>query len=303
MSAADSESIAGGDSIDAFLPALLIPATNPLTSDKVTLGKRLFSETALSTTGRYSCASCHDPAQHFTDGRPVAIGATGQRHTRNTPTLYNVGYNASFGWEDLGLEDLEAQHYVPLFNTAPVEMGYTDDLLLRLIRGNEVQQEDYAAQFASAFPGEEITTAHLVAAIASYVRTIRAPVSAFDRYLFFDDKSNFDKDAEAGLILFFSARLGCANCHASFNFSGSVVHQQQQALPVFHVMGVSGSTVGIRAPTLRAVAHTGPYMHDGSITSLDEVIRHYENADSERVPEFTLTNDERLQLVAFLKTL
>lgn len=107
------------------LPEPVVPANNPASASKIELGKRLFSEGALSATGEFSCASCHQPQQHFTDGLAVARGATGELHSRNTPTLYNVAYNASFGWDDQGIDTLEAQHLIPLENTDPVEMGFS----------------------------------------------------------------------------------------------------------------------------------------------------------------------------------
>ena len=275
-----------------------MPTDNPDSPQKIALGKRLFTEPRLSVTGQHSCASCHQPDRHFTDGEKVAIGATGQSHTRNTPTLYNVAYHASFGWSDAGLTTLEAQHLVPLLNTEPVELGYTEAHLHALLNSR-----NYATEFADVFPTSQITTIHLAQALASYVRSIRAPLSAFDRYLFFGDEGALSVDARVGLTLFFSDRLGCTHCHASFNFSGPIAHQVQRAEPVFHVMGVSNSTEAFRAPTLRMVQHTAPYMHDGSIATLRDVIAHYQQIDSERVPDFELSETEIGQLIEFLRAL
>jgi cytochrome c peroxidase len=281
-----------------FYPTALVPADNPSTAEKVALGERLFREPALSVTGHFSCASCHQPDQHFTDGLPVAIGATGERLTRNTPTLYNVAFNASLNWDDQGLTRLEDQHLVPLLNDNPVEMGYDASLLADLLK-----DPAYASAFDAAFPGQTITTRELAQAIAAYVRTIRAPVSAFDRYLFFDEQSALSAEARAGMSLFFSERTGCSHCHASLNFSGAVVHELQQALPVFHVTGVGGSEHAFRAPTLRAIRHTQPYMHDGSLESLPAVLDHYQSTQAERVPKFSLSGTETAQLIAFLESL
>ena len=103
-------------------PPPLIPADNPLTPAKIALGERLFHDQRLSVNHTMSCASCHQPERHFTDGRPRAVGALGELHPHNTPTLYNTAYNASYGWRDDGLTSLEAQHRVPLYNDAPVEI-------------------------------------------------------------------------------------------------------------------------------------------------------------------------------------
>lgn len=257
----------------------------------------LFSETLLSSTGEYSCASCHQPQRHFTDGRARALGATGELHQFNTPTLYNVAFNASFGWTDSGLDSLESQHLVPLYNQHPVEMGYQPGLLQKLL-----EQPAYAHAFQQVF-AEPASTSNMIKAIAAYVRTIRAPVSAFDRYLFFDITDDFAALQQHGMELFFSARLGCTTCHASLNFSGPVQHVIQQAPAAFHITGVGGTTQAFRAPSLRQIANTAPYMHDGSLTSLTEVLHHYETVSAPHVPDFALSDAERSALIAFLQAL
>lgn len=281
-----------------FFPDPITPADNPLTPEKIALGKRLFSEIRLSVNNTYSCASCHQPSRHFTDGRRLAVGATGATHHRHTPTLYNVAFNTSFGWEDMGLRSLEQQHLVPLLNREPVEMGFTDSLLRTL-----AQDATYVAAYQAAFDDTSITLTNSLRAIASYVRTLRAPQSAFDRYLFHDEASAMSAAARNGMALFFSGRLGCSSCHASLNFSGPIRHALMDAEPVFHITAVGGSSTPFRAPTLRAIRHTAPYMHDGSVPDLMAVIRHYETVDAERIPEFKLTEQERGELVAFLETL
>ena len=148
-----------------------------------------------------------------------------------------------------------------------------------------------------------ISTDHVVKALASYVRTLVAPPSPFDAYVFDDDKSVMSPAALAGMTLFFSARLGCAQCHASLTLSGPISHAVTQAPPVFHVTAVSGSARAFRAPTLRMVRATAPYMHDGSLATLGDVIDHYQTAQLERVPAFSLSAAERTQLIAFLETL
>lgn len=280
---------------NAWLPLPIEPSNNPSTPAKVTLGRALFHETGLSSTDRYSCASCHQPEQHFTDGLPVAIGATGQRHTRNTPTLYNVAYHASYGWDDLGVTRLEAQHHRPLTSTNPLEMGFKPRLLQRL--------DHYEPQFVQAFGNPEISLDTVIQAIAAYVRTLRPPLSPWDRLVFFDEREAMGTDARHGMTLFFSDRLGCSGCHSSFNFSGPVRHQGTEQAPEFYRTGTGSPSQAFRAPTLRAVGYTAPYMHDGSIASLGDVLIHYEQTDAKEVPDFVLTDEERDQLVAFLKAL
>lgn len=281
-----------------YLPAPIIPSDNPLTPAKVALGKRLFSEPMLSVTGAYSCASCHQPGRHFTDGLPRAIGAQGDELASNTPTLYYAGFSSSLGWQDTGTRTLEQQHRSPLFNTDPVEMGYSETRLANLRR-----DRDYPSQFAAAFPDDGISTSTVVKALASYVRTLVPEPSAFDAYLFDDDHSALSVAAQAGMGLFFSSRLGCSQCHASLAFSGPISHALQRAQPVFHVTGVGDSGRAFRAPTLRRVAHTAPYMHDGSLATLQQVVQHYQHVNAKRVPKFTLTETEQRQLIAFLRSL
>lgn len=281
-----------------FFPTPITPQDNPSSTQKIALGKKLFHETRLSLDNTYSCASCHQPNRHFTDGLSKAIGVTGEQHSLNTPTLYNTGFNASLGWQDTGITELEQQHLVPLLNTHPIEMGYSNKQ--RDVIGADKQ---YQQAFEGAFADQQISLENIVRALASYVRTIRPPTSAFDNYLFQDDSSALSKEAKAGLELFFSERLSCSHCHASLNFSGPIKHSLSQAAPVFHVTGVGGSNKPFRAPTLRAIRHTAPYMHDGSLTTFTAVIDHYENTRVERLAVFELSQQERSQLIAFLQSL
>ena len=276
-------------------PAPIIPADNPLTKAKIALGQQLFHDAGLSANGTTSCATCHQPERHFTDGLPRAIGADGKPHRHNTPTLYNTAYNASYGWRDDGVLSLENQHRVPLFNTDPVEMGYSEANLTAL-----TEDPAYVQAFTKVFGGRP-NTDNIIQAIASYVRTLTPPETAFDRYFFYDEPMT--DAARAGLTLFFSERLGCASCHAGFTLSGPIRHQNQAAEPVFHVTGVAGSTEAFRAPTLRQIQNTAPFMHNGSLADLDAVITHYETTTAERVPDFSLTAEERQALIAFLRAL
>lgn len=282
-----------------FLPAPVIPADNAISDAKVALGKRLFFDTRLSITQSYSCASCHNQQRYFTDGLPQAIGATGEVLLHNTPSLYNVAFNASFGWKDTGARTLERQLHIPLFNKTPIELGFNTEGLTTLQADQEL-----AGQFKRAFNQPTITNEQIIQALSSYLRTLNSPPSAFDQYVFNDDESGFSDQAQAGLALFFSEKLGCSNCHASLNLSGPIRHSlQPQTEPVFHVMGVNNSSEAYRAPSLRGVSLTAPYMHDGSMTGLTEVLDHYQNHPSERVPDFVLNQTERDALLHFLNTL
>ena len=215
-----------------------VPADNPMSSAKVALGEGLFRDGRLSLTGTYSCASCHVPELAFTDGRTTAIGATGELHTRNTPTLINVAYAATFGWADPTLPTLEAQQRVPMFNHTPVELGLDQVLPQRL---SELSADPAIVRLRqAAFPetAEGFTLDQLIQAIASYVRTLIAADSAFDRYLYWGEDS-LTIEARRGMRLFFSERTNCALCHASFNLSGPVRQQGiPEAQPVFHNTGL-----------------------------------------------------------------
>ena len=246
-------------------------------------------------------------------------------------TLANVAYNASFGWADPSLRTLEAQMLVPMFNEHPIELG---------LKGREPEvvarfaSRDDRARFRAAFPSDPtpITLPNIVKAIASFERTLVSGDSPLDRYLYRDDKSAMSADALEGMTLYFSPQLRCAECHASFNLSGPVMFQgAKEVALVFHntglynVDGRGGYPVSdrglidvtrraadmgrFRAPTLRNIAVTAPYMHDGSVATLDAAIDHYASGGkrsalrSESVRGFPLTVTQRRVLVAFLESL
>jgi cytochrome c peroxidase len=319
----------------------LVPADNPMTAEKVALGERLFSDGRLSLTGSYSCASCHVPALAFTDGRKTAVGATGQLHARNTPSLVNVAYAVTFGWADPSVTSLEAQHRVPMFNHMPVELGLDQVLPPRLkeLDADSALASMRATAFPDAPPG--FTLDEVVQSIASYVRTLISADSAFDRYFYWGDDS-LTPEARRGMRLFFSDRTSCSLCHASFNLSGPVAEQGiPLPPPVFHNTGlynVGGTGAypdpglaahtgrdddigAFRAPSLRNVAITAPYMHDGSITTLADVIEFYDAGGRNvkngpyagdgrlnphkraQIHTLNLTDAEKRELVAFLESL
>ena len=301
-----------------------------MTEAKVRLGHRLFYDTRLSGNGTFSCGSCHQQKLAFSDGRARALGSTGQAHARSAMSLTNVAFNASYGWADPKARTLEAQMSVPMFNEHPIEMG---------IKGNEqaivsrlTSDPADVRLFAQAFPGQAITLPLVVKAIASFERTIISASSPLDRYLYRDDRTALTPAVQRGMALFFSDRLSCAQCHAGFNLSGPTIHDgSADALPTFHNTGLynvdgRGAYPSIdrglfdttrapadmgrfRAPTLRNVAVTAPYMHDGSIATLAEVIDHYASggvqspAKSSRLKGFSITDAERSDVIAFLNSL
>ncbi len=308
-------------------PAPRVPADNRMSAEKVALGRRLFYDPRLSGNGTQSCASCHQPGRAFTDGRAHALGSTGESHPRSAMSLANVAYSASLTWADPGKRSLEGQAVVPMTNEHPVEMGMKGrerEVLSRL--GAEPVYQDL---FPKAFPGESdaITLANVRKAIACFERTIFSGDSPYDRFVWQDDRSALSEAAWRGMKLFFSQRLHCSQCHAGFTFSGPAVWEgSPAAAPAFFDNGLDGKsgtadpglfTVSrrrsdrgrFRAPTLRNIAATFPYMHDGRFETLDAVIDHYASGGtpahnrSRLVTGFAITAEEKCDLIAFLESL
>ena len=299
------------DRLPRWFPVPNVPADNPITEEKVELGRHLFYEPMLSGNSTYSCASCHQQSLAFTDGLARAIGSTGGQHPRSSMSLANVVYNASFGWADRTWS-LESQMHVPMYNEQPVEMGlkgHEAEVLERL-----ASDADYVERFRTAFPGDAqpMTLPNIVKAIASFERIIVSADSAFDRYLYRDDHSGMSPAAKRGAALFFSDRLKCSECHGSVNISGPTIFSG--AMPsdpeaFFHDTGVAAHPAKFRAPTLRNIAVTAPYMHDGSVATLKEVVAHYAaggrstRPKSDKVRGFAISPAETDDLVAFLHSL
>jgi cytochrome c peroxidase len=325
-------------------PQPRIPADNPLTVDKVRLGRYLFYDKRMSVNGTSSCATCHRQELAFTDGRAQAVGATGQMHPRSAMSLVNVAYSAVFNWSNPSVHSLEEQALKPMFSTDPVELGVVKEDLLRLIRSDPV----YRVLFPRAFPGEgnPFRIANVTKALASFERTILSGGSPYDRFHFTGDPDAIPDAAKRGEILFFLDYGGpsCFRCHGGFDFSDAVDYVGRRRVSAkFHNTGlynVAGQlsypfpNVGLyehtkepadagkfKAPTLRNIALTAPYMHDGSIATLGEVLDHYaaggrtigqgqwagvgrENPGRDAlVHGFPMTKQNRADLIAFLESL
>ncbi len=286
-------------------PLPLVPNDNPMSAAKVDLGARLFREKRLSVSGTYDCESCHQPQFAFTDGRARAVGATGALTRNSAMSLANVAYNAAYTWSDPNVRTLERQMSQPLFNEHPIEMG---------LRGRESQvvallsaDTRYQGLFRAAFPAEAapVSMDNIVKAIAAFERTLISGRSPFDRYVFDDDQEAVSVSAKRGMALFYSTRVGCAQCHYGLNFSGPLRYRgKPQAAPLMANTGLGR----VRVPTLRNVALTAPYMHDGSIATLAAVIEHYASgADNHRLdrrmPALHLSEQEKADLIEFLESL
>jgi cytochrome c peroxidase len=319
-------------------PEMAIPADNPLTAAKAELGRHLFHDVRLSSNETQACASCHLQELAFTDGQVTPTGSTGMGHSRNANGLTNVGYNATLTWANPLLTELEVQALVPLFGEEPIELGATDAVLERL--DADPLYEDL---FEAAFPGAPIDWDRITDALASFQRTLVSGNSRFDQFTYQGDRDALTEQEVSGMVLFFSEKLECHHCHGGFNFSEATVHADQGFdAELFHNTGlydIDGEgayppdNVGLyaftgdpadmgrfRAPSLRNVAVTAPYMHDGSIATLEEVLAHYERGGrlvegphagdgaqsplkSGLVPGFQLTDAERADLIAFLHSL
>jgi cytochrome c peroxidase len=273
----------------------------------VTLGRRLFFETGLSVTGQYSCASCHDPAKAYSDGRAQAIGATGEVLPHSAMSLVNVAYNVSYGWTKPELQSLEAQMLEPLLNEHPIELGAAGNqqqLCARL-----AANPTYRDAFAAAFPAEPqpVTFENLIKAIATFERTLIYGNSPFDHYVFGGDHAAISPQAKRGMELFYSPRAGCGACHSGLNFAGNWQDSQgATGKPGFADNGTAERPM--KVPTLRNIAVTAPYMHDGRFATLAAVLDHYahsaeQHLGDKRLHSFNLSAAERADLITFLDTL
>jgi cytochrome c peroxidase len=325
-------------------PKPKVPADNPMSAAKVELGRRLFYDKRLSGNGTQSCASCHAQELAFTDGRANALGSTGQVHPRSAMAIVNVGYLSTLTWGNPLVVALEKQALLPMFGESPVELGLSgkEDELLARLRAEPIYQK----AFPEAFPGvaDPITLDGVVKAIGAFERSVISYRSPYDRYTYGGDSSALSKSALRGKELFFSERLECFHCHGGFNFSDSVTHEGSTftetmfhntglyniggtgAYPdgnrgVYEITHVATDMGRFRAPTLRNVEKTAPYMHDGSIATLGEVLDHYAAGGrtiatgpyagvgsknpykSDLINGFTLSDGEKQDVIAFLESL
>lgn len=329
--------------IEGF-PKPQVPLDNPMTLEKITLGKALFFDKNLSANQQQSCESCHLQSYAFAEPLKVSIGSTGMPHRRNAPALVNIAYNKTLTWAHSGITTLERQILLPMFGEDPIELGITGYEAQVLARFNTPA---YQKLFESAFPERDISFELIVKALASYVRSLISLNSPFDRYAYHGDDNAMSESAIRGMNLFFSERLECHHCHGGFNFTQSTGHEQQlidrrpfHNTGLYNVINDKGeegypdkdrglAEVSLmhkdnglfRAPTLRNIAKTAPYMHDGSVESLSDVIDIYaaggrnikigvyqgdgreHKFKSQFVKGFELSVQEKADIIAFLHSL
>ncbi len=308
-----------------------VPAANPMSAEKVELGRRLFYELNLAGPSYMSCATCHDPLKAFTDGRPVAIGVTGQFHPRSTLALQNVAYFTVFTWADPTTTSLEEQMVTPMFGRHPEEMAISgfEERVLDFLQNDPV----YPGLFDAAFPEapEPVGFDSIRMAIAAFERTLVSADAPYDRYRYANDEAALSEAAQRGEKLFNSERMACGTCHtgvhltdaipeAKFHNTGLYNLDGSGALPegnhgLIEHTGVAEDMGKFRTPSLRNVALTAPYMHDGSLATLDAVIDHYAaGGEAARTGErsplgsplvmgFSITSEEKADLIAFLESL
>lgn len=281
------------------------PKSNPYSLPKAELGRHLFFDPRLSRTSSVSCASCHNPGFDWADGQARGVGVTGVPLPRRTPTILNAAWLTALMWDGRATT-LEDQAALPI--TAEHEMGLALDDVVKRIK----DIPGYGPLFAAAFPGEEIDPGNVLAALATYERTLVSQESAFDRWIE-GDESAISQEAKRGFIVFNGAGR-CSKCHSSWRFTDDSFHDigldsQDLGRGEFAPPSVVIMRHAFKTPTLRDLRLSGPYMHDGSMKTLDEVISHYEKGGKARPslsPEMKpikLSKEERNDLVAYLKTL
>ncbi len=275
--------------LDAYMP---VPETNPLTPEKIDLGRRLFNDRRLSRDGSIACASCHDPDRAFSDGRAVPVGVFGREGRRNAPAIVNRGYGRAFFWDGRA-RTLEEQVLKPIEDPNEMDLPVAD-------AANRVG----------------LTTEELSHALASYVRSILSGDSPYDRFVN-GDRTALSPDQQAGLQIF-RGKGNCTACHVGPNFTDEKLHNtgvawrgsprsSGQAVGSFADQGGGNGT--FKTPTLREVARTAPYMHDGSLATLNDVVDFYDRGgnrnpflDTELRP-LGLTAQEKQALQNFLRSL
>ncbi len=282
------------------LPAVVHPKDNPSTPEKVALGKQLYFDGRLSADNKVSCATCHDPSKGYSNADQFATGVEGKKGGRNSPTVINTAYQKFQFWDGRA-GTLEEQALGPIQN--PIEMNLTLDAVVAKLNAIE----GYKKQFQQVF-GTDVTSEGIAKAIAAYERTLLSGDAPYDRFKA-GDKTAMSESAQRGMALFFG-KANCSACHSGPNFTDNA----------FHNIGVPGTDAGreaiskslgdrgsFKTPTLRDVARSSPYMHDGSLKTLEEVVAHYVKGGTaheqldEEVYELKLTDAQKADLVTFLK--
>jgi cytochrome c peroxidase len=297
------------------LPPVPAPIDNPPTMETITLGRKLFYDTRLSKNDSLSCASCHNPSLGFTDGHRVSNGVDGMAGVRNAPTLLNAAYSSLQFWDGRA-SSLEEQSADPIAD--PVEMNQTHDVSIAKIRDDQA----YKVEFVRAFGPGPITLGRIENSLASFERTLLSGNSPFDRYEFGGDNKALTPGAIRGLAIFTNSKKGnCVTCH-TINEKYALLTDGK-----FHNIGVGVNGEGelidpgrydqtkleadkgaFKTPTLRNVALSAPYMHDGSLRTLKDVVDFYAGGGNsnphldKEIKAISLSAQDRADLVEFLES-
>jgi cytochrome c peroxidase len=281
------------------------PKDNPYTPEKAELGKTLFFDPRLSRVAAAACVSCHNPSFGWEDGRPTAIGDNMVALRRNSPSILNRAWGQAFFWDGRA-DTLEAQATGPI--TSEAEMNMPMDVLIDRLKGIPGYQE----RFNAVFPGQGITADNIAKAIATFERTIVSGVAPFDRWIAGDDAA-ITEEAKRGFVVF-NTTGQCTACHSGWTFTDDSFHDI--GLPASSDLGRAEIVAGVaelersfKTPGLRNIDQRAPYMHDGSVATLEGVMRHYVSGIVTRpslsaaIKPVPLSDQDVGDVVAFLKTL
>jgi cytochrome c peroxidase len=298
------------------LPPVPIPPDNPPTASSIALGRRLFYDARLSKDNSLSCSSCHHPQLGFTDPRPLSLGVGGTLGVRHAPTLVNVAYSPDLFWDGRA-KSLEEQVGTPIAD--PREMNQSHDASVAKLRDDPT----YKVIFRNAFGSDDITMERVENALASFERTILSGNSPFDQYQYGHKKDALSPAQIRGLAVFKDPRKGnCASCHTigssyalftdgQFHNTGEGVGDNEEFsdLGRFQVTKQESDRGEFKTPTLRNVAITGPYMHDGKLKTLKDVVDFYAGKGNsnpyldKQMSSINLSGQDRSDLVEFMKSL
>jgi len=313
----DTRSSAGGEvstfpkdgpKVPLGLVPIFWPKDNPYTPEKAELGWLLYFDKRLSVDQTVACASCHDPKFAFTDGQRFSKGIRGQLGGRSAPTVINRAYSLEQFWDGRA-KTLEEQAKGPIAN--PIEMGHAHDLCEKCIGGIE----GYKNRFKEVFGADVVKIEHIAKAIATFERTVLSGNSPYDRFKTGDEKA-LSEGQKRGMKTFFSNHARCDSCHEGVNFTnakyanvGIGMDKPTPDLGRYEQTKQETDRGAFKTPTLREIAQTGPYMHDGSLKTLEEVVEHYNKGGIKNtwlhtdVRPLNLSDQDKKDLVEFLKAL
>lgn len=275
-----------------------VPEDNPMSNEKMTLGRFLFYDKQLSANASQACADCHQQDKAFSDGQVTALGSTGILHPRNSQSLVNAAFNHSLTWNNPNVTSIEQQIVIPLFGSSPVEMGLSEQNKKSVLARFQ-ESPSYINLFNKAFSNDStpVNFKNIVKSIAVFIRTLNSYNSVFDRFQQ-GEKNALSPSAQRGMTLFMSERLACTQCHGGVNFNqpsdklnstGNTHTFQNIGLYNLNNQGdypsgnqglieqtqIKEDMGKFRIPSLRNVELSAPYMHDGSVVTLDDVLDLY----------------------------